>query len=297
MIDIFTSFWLLSIIILSQLIVMHKIPVDNLTAHTLFDEDVQRKLGEFLVNLGYKGIYAYSVLQIKYKTFCHHLLPYLEEIKQKIIQNQGIEIKTHVELVCKNGRIINKIIVSKVLDDITKEDITNHLHDNVELMIIKDNNKNDCLKRATSKICVSNKNDENINNDISNIRFIDLSLLHNGNTHKIDLKNDEHNFYVVNNKIDETFLKYYLTNILQINLRDNFEYKLQLLDHEVNISLLDNNHSIIIEKDGYKIENKNRDDKQHETCNTEYVNDNDKKYKDEMERLSEEFEKIDNTNL
>jgi hypothetical protein len=296
MIDIFTSFWLLSIIILSQLIVMHKIPVDNLTADTLFDEDVQRKLSEFLVNLGYKGIYAYSLLQIKYKTLCDYLLPYVEEIKQKVLENQGTEIKTHVELVCKDGRIINKMIVSKVLDDITKDDITNHLDDNVELMIIKDNNKRECSKTQTSKICVTNKNDENINNDISNIRFIDLSLVHKGNTHKIDLKNDKHDFYVVNNKIDETFLKYYLTNILQINLRDDFEYKLQLLDHEVNISLLDNNHSIIIEKDGYKIENKNKNinDKQ---CDKLYISDQEQKYKDDMERLSEEFEKIDNTNF
>lgn len=295
MIDIYTSFWLLFIIFCSHVVVMHKIPVDTLTIDTLLNEDVQKKLGDFFINLSYNGIYYYSVLEIKCKNIYGYVMPYIEDIKQMVSRDNSTEIKTHVELVCKDGRIINKVIVSKVLDDITKDDINEHLHDKVEMMVIKD--KNNTNNSSSSKICVSSKNDDNIiiNNDISNIRFIDLSLIHNGSTHKIDLKNDEHNFYVVNNKIDETFLKYYLTNILQINLHPNFEYKLQLLDHEVNISFLDNNHSIIIEKDGYKIENKIE----------EIVCDNGKKgvtethntTQDDMERISEEFEKIDKLNL
>ena len=296
----FTSFWLIFIIILSQFIVMHKIPIDNLTIDVIFNEDVQKQLGDFFISLGYKGIYLYSLLQIKCKYLYDYLQPYIQEIQQIVSQDDPTEIKTHVELVCKDGRIINKVIVSKVLDDITKDDINKHLHDNVELMIIKDNSKNDNTKKIPNKICLSNKKDENvnINNDISNIRFIDLSLMHNGNTHKIDLRNDEHNFYVVNNKIDETFLKYYLTNILQINLKSEFEYKLQLLDHEVNISLLDKNHSIIIEKDGYKIENKNDenkicDDKKEENVSITISNIGE----GDMERMSEEFEKIDKMNL
>lgn len=291
-----TFFWLASIIILSQFIEMYKMPVDNLNIDMLFNENTQKIIYDFLVSLGYKGIYIYSLLQIKCNTAYKYLLPYIEDIKRHMQQDN--EIKTHVELICKDGTVINKVIVSKLLEDVKKDDIEHHLNDKVELMVITDYNKKDTTN-GSNKICISKNIDEIGDCDVSNIKFIDLSLTHNGTTHQIHLKNDDHNFYMVNNKIDETFLKYYLTNILKHDVGSNFEYKLQLMDHEVNISLLDNNHSIVIEKNSYKIEQKQMTDQSalmHSDKNdTRLTNETNRKMSEDD--FSDEFEKIDDANL
>lgn len=289
-----TLFFLLSIIILSQLIEMYKIPVDNLTLDFFLNENTQKIINDFFVDLGYKGVYIYSLLQLKYNAASKYLLPYLENIKQQIQKKDDNEITTHIELICKDGTVINKVIISKLLEDVKKDDIKTHLNDTVELMIITDYNKKDT--NASNKICMSKNIDEISNCDVSNIKFIDLTVTYNGDIHKIHLKNDEHNFYIVNNKIDETFLKYYLMNILKINIDDKFKYDLQLIDHEVNISLLDNNHSIIIEKDSYRIESKkdlnNQDTLKHDN-KSENQNILEEEIKSSQDDLSEEFEKIE----
>lgn len=290
-----TLFFLLFIIILSELIEMYRIPVDHLTMDVLFNENTQKIINNFLLDVGYKGIYMYSLLQIKCNSVYKSLLPYIEDITNNFQKNNEQEISTNVELICKDGTVIHKIIVSKLLKDIDKNDINNHLNDKVELMIITDYNKKD-TNNPSNKICIS-KNVKDINNcDVSNIKFIDLTVKYNGDVHKIQLKNDEHNFYVVNNRIDETFLKYYLTNILNINIDDKFKYDLHLIDHEVNISLLDNNHSIVIEKDSYKIEKK---DHQHIPCDnieTHSFKEEERPRKVTEDDISEEYEKIDSNN-
>lgn len=289
-----TLFFLLSIIILSEVVEMYRIPIEHLTMDVLFNENTQKIINNFLVDVGYKGIYMYSLLQIKCNAVYKHLLPYIEEITNSFQKKdeQDQEIKTHVELVCKDGTIINKVIVSKLLKDINNDDINNHLNDKVELMIITDYNKNKKdANTGSNKICISKNVNDISNCDVSNIKFIDLTITYNGDTHKIQLKNDEHNFYVVNNKIDETFLKYYLTNILNINVEDTFKYDMQLIDHEVNISLLDNNHSIIIEKDSYRIEQK---DKLLVSCETINFKENERVRKGTEDDISEEYEKIEN---
>lgn len=286
-----TLFFLLSIIFLSELIEMYKMPVDNLTMDFLFNENTQRIINNFLVDIGYKGIYFYSLLQIKYNNVYKRLLPYIEEIKQQMYKNDSNEIETRIELVCKDGTIINKVIVSTLLEDITKYDINDHLNDTVDLLVITEYNKKDT--NSSNKICISKNIDEIGNCDVSNIKFIDMTLTYNGDTHKIHLKNDEHNFYIVNNKIDDTFLKYYLTNILKINVSDNFKYDLQLIDHEVNIRLLDSNHSIIIEKNSYRIEQKDQGHDQ-SLYESSVSTESQRVRKSTEDDISEEYEKIEN---
>jgi hypothetical protein len=206
-------------------------------------------------------------------------------------------VKTHIELICKDGTIINNITVPKSLCDVKKDDVEHLLDDKVDLIIVTDCNKQDANR--LNKICMSN-HCEIQNYDVSTIKFIDISLTHNGNTHKIELKNDNHNFYVVNNKIDEVFLKYYLTNILKldVNINANFQYELQLLDHEVNISLLNNEHAIIIEKNGYSIKDKCKTEKKDASANenqsqNKLILEEEQEEKSSQDDLSDDFEKID----
>ena len=64
------------------------------------------------------------------------------------------------------------------------------------------------------------------------------------------------NYYVVDNVINSAFVKYYLINVLQTTIDTDkpFVYTLELMDHNVSMVYLDETQSIIIQKDGYKIE-------------------------------------------
>jgi len=75
------------------------------------------------------------------------------------------------------------------------------------------------------------------------------------------LKTNTYNFYLIGNIINKLFLQYYINVILNnINfvIDDEKSYSLELMDHEVNIIYLDINQSIIIEKNGYHINNEKK---------------------------------------
>jgi hypothetical protein len=63
------------------------------------------------------------------------------------------------------------------------------------------------------------------------------------------------NFYVVGNVLNTNFFKYYLQNVLKINIDNNkpFTYNLELIDHNLKILNLDESQSIIIRKNNYDI--------------------------------------------
>jgi phosphoenolpyruvate-protein kinase (PTS system EI component) len=64
---------------------------------------------------------------------------------------------------------------------------------------------------------------------------------------------------MVNNKINSDFYKYYLKNNLNIQIEPNnniFDYKVVVLDHNVNIIELTPNDELIIKENDYEIINK-----------------------------------------
>jgi hypothetical protein len=71
------------------------------------------------------------------------------------------------------------------------------------------------------------------------------------------LKTPEYNFYVVGNRIDNSFLQYYLTNILFIPLLNreeaNFEYFLEIMDNDVNFVFLNERQHILLALDKYTL--------------------------------------------
>jgi hypothetical protein len=63
------------------------------------------------------------------------------------------------------------------------------------------------------------------------------------------------NFYVVGNVLNSDFFKFYLQNLLKVNLDKNlpFVYTLEIMDHNLSIIILNETQSIVIKKDGYEI--------------------------------------------
>ena len=158
----------------------------------------------------------------------------------------------------------------------------------------------ECVNNISNYIIIITDTDTNMKNKkiiheidncefnfkLSNITFIALYLNYNDDRYNINLKTDEFNFYLVGNIINKSFIQYYLTNILHndviINVEDNTgSYTLELMDHEVNVLLLNDNQYIIIEENGY--------------CIGEYLNNSNTMVITETTETTETTEKIETT--
>ena len=88
----------------------------------------------------------------------------------------------------------------------------------------------------------------------STIKFFSVELEYKDTIHSIELTNENYNHYIVNNVLNKHFFKYYLTNVLNIEIDKNtFDYKLSVIDHNVNIVELTQNDSLIIKENNYEL--------------------------------------------
>jgi len=205
----------------------------------------------------YKLIYVFSFLQIK----C-------------------IKVYGCITNLCSNKTISNEPITNAKEYKRYKLLPNSDTNSNTELVIVKENN--------LSLVINTSSNQESFINLIeSNVRFIAITMIYNGEKYKIVLKTPEYNFYVVGNKIDNSFLQYYLTNILFIPLlhictsktptlsedlsvkcnsyhalekcegvnreETNFEYFLEIMDNDVNFVFLNERQHILLALDKYTL--------------------------------------------
>ena len=209
-----------------------------------------------IVIITYNIIYFYSICQIKCNQLYNNFLPYLDMFKNEneLIDNinkQTIELfdlstnknKFFTE---KEQEVFNQIMFLPNNLLIISE-LSNHMILNKKIINNKINNKID------RNIC-------NYNFDISKITFIALYLNYKDIRYNINLKTEEFNYYLVGNIIDKQFVQYYINNILKLNFCYKDEelsssYQLELMDHEVNMIILNAKQSIFIEKDSYRIDN------------------------------------------
>ena len=88
----------------------------------------------------------------------------------------------------------------------------------------------------------------------STIKFFSVELEYKDTIHSIELTNENYNHYIVNNVLNKEFFKYYLINVLNIEIDKNtFDYKLSVIDHNVNIVELTQNDSLIIKENNYEL--------------------------------------------
>jgi len=88
----------------------------------------------------------------------------------------------------------------------------------------------------------------------STIKFFSVELEYKEAIHSIELTNENYNHYIVNNVLNKVFFKYYLTNVLNIEIDKNiFDYKLVVIDHNVNVVELTQNDSLIIKENNYEL--------------------------------------------
>ena len=188
----------------------------------------------FLTSLAYYTIYVYSFCQIVFSKTINFCVPYINLAVKRIfnaISKPSIELKPDV----KEPQPTTSIKIDT--DD-----------DNLVL-----------IKSPTNDVIILDTVPDTLDNlkyEVSNVRFLAIYLkLTVSNSHIIELFNNDANYYVVGNKLDSKFFKYYLHNVLNIKVDNEspFEYKLEIMDHNVNMIYVNEKQSILIEKDGYEI--------------------------------------------
>jgi hypothetical protein len=168
----------------------------------------------------------------------------------KLIEQYPLLINLKNSILSNFKNIVNDVELIK--DGIPyKEIITNY-----DFGIYSDNDNGN--SELINKIIV--RNTSNIKNkyEHSNIKFMLLELNVGDKSFKIDLKNNNYNFYIVGNIFNLKFFEYYVKSIMNENLvfKDDDKITLNILDQDVNnidIELKQKNQSILLEKSNYKI--------------------------------------------
>jgi hypothetical protein len=152
----------------------------------------------------------------------------------------------------------NEITNQYVNKNLHKIDISNKVYD---LLIFEDNknclvlnNKEEYLKFTlsyfTTKCAMPNNN--NII-QLCNFTFTLIVACINDKEYEIKLKNYYYNFYIVGNKINMNFIKYYAYKYLQIK-EVILDYKLTIIDNECNyIDNLTNKNTIVFYENKYEL--------------------------------------------
>jgi hypothetical protein len=169
--------------------------------------------------------------------------PYVEILKEYLINNNK---SIYIIEMFDDGVKTNSIIT----DNYTVLDKKLFLEQDFDLIVISD-----CTKPVPiNKLCINNIPNNIADYEISNVRFISFKLIYGSdNVVDIELNNNNHNFYVVNNIFDKSFFKYYIQNISKIKVPDVFDYNIEFIDNNINMHILDDTYSITVYKDDYGI--------------------------------------------
>ena len=211
------------------------------------------KYQELIVSISYNLIYLYSKAQILYMNL-------IRVVNKKIEENPNLlKLRNDLDLLLKP-----KSGIITMLDYIKNGNSVNITSDTeCDFMVYSwlDNTKN-----CVNKKLVYDLKDPLSFSEASDIKFLLIELkVGENNSHKIDLKTDEFNFYLVGNSFTKQFFIYYLKQIVKSTeeIKDDDKINLKFIDHDVNtidLDFTDKNENIILEKTGYKLSNLNISD-------------------------------------
>jgi hypothetical protein len=199
-----------------------------------------------MITLGYNCLYIYSLGNIQFNKINRQFILLLSYLKENKILTETIIINTFI-LIDANGNKINEIMSNKNNIEFIKLECNKHNYSGLGLM-----------DKNTETKCVNNvfytSFPTTFDYKLSNISFMSIELEHENKIHSINLKNNKYNYYIVNNCLNKMFFKYYIKNVLKTQINtDTFDYKLSIIDNNVNIITLLPNQYILILEDDYQI--------------------------------------------
>jgi hypothetical protein len=217
---------------------------------TLLHEQLKTKFpdkyNEVLVEITYKLIYFYSNCQIILKKRKTHIQQFIENkinhypkfksVFQKMIYNKNDKNTMNIEFILDNKTVCIQNILG-IKDQPLQYDFAifseyNIEHDYVNKRIVQKVEDWDNLFQESNvqffvtEVTINNKvYEKDLKNNVNKVI-------------KVDLKTEKYNFYLVNNKLDEKFMKYFLTtyysNIFQDIDMNSIGILVTILDQNVN---------------------------------------------------------------
>lgn len=204
------------------------------------------KYQNFLISTSYNFFYFCSKIQILFMKLSKKMEenPHLLRMKNNFVLLMNQKSNNIIDTVeyIKNGEYVKQY---DLCDD-SKIDF---------LLYSWSDHDNECV----NKKIIYDKNEIVVSSELCDIKFILIEInFGNNKSHKINLKTDRFNFYIVGNVFTKQFFIFYLKQFLKLNEEINGDDKIniKIIDHNISIIELDfteKNENIILEKDGYRI--------------------------------------------
>ena len=208
------------------------------------------------IKLMYNSIYYYSVCQlyaIQFKVWatphvnllCTEINNFLQQ--HNILHKSDINVPLLTFEIYENGKNTQSI---PILDALHKLNLNEQqLFNRYDFIVLSDNNS----QPLVNKIHYIDYPYQLFYSP-SNIKFISMDITYKDTVYPIQLQTDSYNHYIVNNVINTQFYKYYLINVLHVEISDDtFVYVVNLIDHNVNIIQILPHQYLVIGENDYEI--------------------------------------------
>jgi hypothetical protein len=207
-----------------------------------------------LINVIYDTIYMFSSLQIRYNKTKRYLIGTSEN------KNNEEEYNVDLELY-DDGYLIKNIKMNEYLKKWSSDNL------NFDYMIVSNKTNLDYKLRLINNKCkCCMKWPFELSWVRSKINFMSIYVIFNENDlnmifgnsdvnkeYLISLKVNDNNYYVVGNKIDSKFIKYYMMKYNNIHIPENLDYTIQLFDHNAKLKIIKYPDEIEIKEEDYDI--------------------------------------------
>lgn len=191
-----------------------------------------------VIAVSYNCIYMFSLCQIKYKKICDIFL------KANKFERQTVLFFLDN---CKNCE--DCIYIELDINSINNTDLIQNTYNYDAILLI------DKLEEGKpSNYIFYSSIPKSFEYIVSNVNFLSIEMEYDNKSYKIVLKNDIWNYYIVGNVLNHNFFKYYLNTKLDVKVDEtNFEYKINIIDHNVNFVTITERQYIVFGETDYQI--------------------------------------------
>ena len=192
------------------------------------------------IKIGYNLIYLFSFIQLKIQKYSNTKIKTIQTLDSLEILNIGEDC--HLFECINNDELIE---FNELKQNIPDNVFKNNQHCSIIVYNIPNTINMVCFYPPL--LCL------NLNYELSKVWFISFKIIYHNEEYSIQLTTPEYNFYIVNNKINSSWVKYYFTKYTKTNFNEGDPYLINIIDEHVQFISLNENNSIIFTVDSYTI--------------------------------------------
>ena len=246
--------------------------------YCLYNYFNNKSLSNYITNISYNSIYYYSKLQLGFIKGSNIVKDYVKSTPLLI---------NFINNIIGKPKIQNKYEIIKHNCSIIDWNENHILTCNESIHIMANYNYDFIIYSDNSESCVNNiildslPRDNKVTYEKANYKFVMIEIIYNDVHISLNLKTEENNFFIVNNKLDTKFISYFLKKYHNITDFNSTNYIVKIIDHNVNMVEFSNTQFLLINKDKYSIldcnnESTNESNETNETNKTNKTNETNK---------------------